>query len=920
MARTWFAPLLLACTLALPGLASGQAGGTGRIVGRVLDAESGRALTGARILVQGTTRGATAGVDGRYLIQAVPGGTQTLTVSLVGYADKTITGLQVPGGGSVSADVTLSAQALGLEAITVTASAERGSVSRALDEQRTAVGVVSSVTAEQIARSPDGDAAAAVGRVAGVTVQEGRNVFVRGLGERYTTTTLNGARLPSPEPERRSVPLDLFPAGLLQSITTVKTFTPDLPGDFAGAQVNIETREFPTRRTLTVSTSGGFNDAATGQSVFAARTRGGEWLAFGSSGRRAPAQVASPGAISQLASQSETNHVLRELRSELRPLTSTGLPNSSFGISLGGQDPVVGQDIGYLASGTYSFSQEVRANEFRANPIQRGGQPEVLESWTGSTGRTSVLLGGMLNMSTLFGESSRISFNNTLTRTADNEAREDVGLTDFYQVPARRSTVRYVERTVRSNQLRGEHSFGDRSGLDWNLTSSGVRRAEPDRSDLVYVQFQDGAEPFFGFPASDPEALRRTFADLREDNWSVGANGRLLVGDVGRPTTFRFGGTFRATDRDATSHQFSIIPRSLPADARALQPEEIVERYSQPGSSVFRIANASQAGRYDATEQLGAGFAMVERPLGERLRLIGGARVEAARIRVDTELASGGRAQALLEDVDILPSLVLNYAIRDNQSLRLSASQTLARPEYRELSPFSFLEVIGGTITRGNANLRRSLIRNLDARWELYPTSVEVLSVAVFAKQFDSPIERVDVATGGPPLITFINSDAAFNLGVELEVRRELGDMAEWLSPFSVFSNVTLMHSRIDINERASANTNPSRPMIGQAPYVVNLGANYTHGSGATTATLLYNVVGPRIWAAGAIPFPDIYEQPRHLLDLSLRFPVRGGLSGRIDGRNLLDAPYILRQGPIDRERYRSGRVFTLGFTWRQGS
>ncbi len=920
MARTWFAPLLLVCSLLLPGAASGQAGGTGRMMGRVVDAESGRGLAGARVLVQGATRGATAGVDGRYVIEAVPSGTQTVTASLVGYADKTVTGLQVPAGGSVNADLTLSAQALGLEAITVTATAERGSVSRALDEQRTAVGVVSSVTAEQIARSPDSDAAAAVGRVAGVTVQDGRSVFVRGLGERYTTTTLNGARLPSPEPERRSVPLDLFPAALLQSITTAKTFTPDLPGDFAGAQVNIQTREFPTRRTLTVSTTGGFNDAATGRSVFSARGRGGEWLAFGSSGRQAPAQLASPAAISQLTSQTETNQVLRELRSDLRPLTTTGLPNSSLGISFGGQDPLFGRDIGYLASGTYSFSQEVRADEFRANPIQRGGRPEVLESWTGQTGRTSVLLGGMLNMSTFFGEGSRVSFNNTLTRTADNEAREDVGLTDFYQVPARRSTVRYVERTVRSNQLRGEHSFGDRRALDWSLTSSGVRRAEPDRSDLVYVQFQDGAEPFFGFPASDPEALRRTFADLKENNWSVGANGRLLLGDLGRPTAVRFGGTFRATDRDAASHQFSIIPRSLPADARALRTEEIFERFSQPGSSVFRVANASQAGRYNATEQMGAGFAMVEQPIGERLRLIGGARVEAAQIRVDTELASGGRAQARLDNVDVLPSLVLNYAVRDNQSLRLSASQTLARPEYRELSPFSFLEVIGGTITRGNANLRRSLIRNLDARWELYPTSVEVLSVAVFAKQFDSPIERVDVATGGPPLITFINSDAAYNLGAELEVRRELGDIAEWLSPFSVFSNVTLMHSRIDIDEGASANTNPSRPMIGQAPYVVNLGANYVHGSGATSATLLYNVVGPRIWAAGAIPFPDIYEQPRHLLDLSLRFPLGRGVSGRIDGRNLLDAPYVLRQGPIDRERYRSGRVLTLGFAWRHGS
>src|SRR5215207_9716056 len=227
-----FRSLLAAVALSLaPGLALAQ--GTGQIAGRVLDQATGRPLSSARVAVQGAQLAAMSGVDGRYTLGGVPAGTATLTVALLGYAPKTVTGVAVRAGAATAQDITLQARGIALEGLTVTAAAERGSVNRALDEQRTSVGVVNTVTSEQIARSPDSDAAQAVQRVSGVTVQGGRYVFVRGLGERYTTAQLNGTRIPSPEPEKKVVPLDLFPAGLLQSITTTKTFTPDLQGDFS---------------------------------------------------------------------------------------------------------------------------------------------------------------------------------------------------------------------------------------------------------------------------------------------------------------------------------------------------------------------------------------------------------------------------------------------------------------------------------------------------------------------------------------------------------------------------------------------------------------------------------------------------------------------------------------------------------------
>src|SRR5215204_1207808 len=259
---------------------------TGRIVGRILDATTGQGLADVGVQIVGTTLGGMSGVEGRYVVANIPAGTITLPVRRLGYAPKTVTGVLLNAGQTLEQNITMQPASVQLQAMSVTAAAERGSVNEALDQQRTATGIVSSVTAEQITRSPDSDAAQAVQRVSGVTVQDGRYVFVRGLGERYTTTSLNGSRMPSPEPERKVVPLDLFPSGLLQSVTTTKTFTPDQPGDFSGAQVDIRTREFPAQRQYTYSTTLGYNSAAAGSEAPAAPRAGGEWAALASGGDR----------------------------------------------------------------------------------------------------------------------------------------------------------------------------------------------------------------------------------------------------------------------------------------------------------------------------------------------------------------------------------------------------------------------------------------------------------------------------------------------------------------------------------------------------------------------------------------------------------------------------------------------------------
>lgn len=332
---------------------------TGQIVGRVLD-EAGQGLTSVGIQVVGTTNGVMSGVDGRYRLR-VSAGTTTLQVRRIGYTPKTVTGIVVPDKGTVEQDIIMKAANVQLSAVNVTAAKENGSISAALNVQKNATNVTNAITAEQISRSPDGDVAQAAQRISGVTVQDGKYLQVRGLSERYTTAQLNGVRLPSPEPERKVVPLDLFPSSLLQEVSTSKTFTPDQPGDFAGATVNIKTKEFPARKQLNYSMSVGANDRVMTTNLPFAPRAGGELIAVTGASRNIPTDLSSANFLGSVT-QDQMNNIIRSQRNVWAPNYRNGRGNSSFGMSAGG-NTVLGKNVGYVLSGNYGYTEEVRSNE-----------------------------------------------------------------------------------------------------------------------------------------------------------------------------------------------------------------------------------------------------------------------------------------------------------------------------------------------------------------------------------------------------------------------------------------------------------------------------------------------------------------------------------------------------------------------------
>ncbi len=890
---------------------------TGSITGRVIDLKTGEGLSDVSIHIQGTSAGAISGVGGRFFIGNIPAGQASLLGRRIGYAAKAVTGIVVKSGTTIEQDLTLAPASVQLATQVVSAYLERGTVNSALDKQRSALGITSSITSEQITKSPDRDAAQAVQRVSGVTVQGGRYVFVRGLGERYTTTALNGARLPSPEPEKKTVPLDLFPSSLLQSITTSKTFTPDLAGDFSGAAVNLETKEFPTQSLQSYTFTAGYNSAATGRSILQAPHVGAEWLASGGSDRKLPDVVLAAGSLRGL-SLAQSNAVVRSFRNVWTPVRATGNANGGFGFTSGGQSTFLGNRFGFIASGSYSNSQEARVGEVRARAVPSSNtEQRSVNVTTGTTGRESVLMGGIVNLSTILGQRSKISLNNMYDRSSDNEAHADSGYLEFgTEANTKRSTLTFIERAVRSNQLRGDHTLGSRQQLDWSATSSAVTRREPDRADLVYVQqMVNGKLSPFALDGGTDDGAKRSFGDLREHSWDLATNYRLALGSPEKEARLKFGGELRTSKRDVIARSYSIYA-NLTAQEASASAEDVFRKYSTETSAVFTPINNSAAGSYIANDRVSAGYGMFDLPLGARMRLVGGARAEIWNLRLTTErLFANDHNSATPSATDVLPSLALNVRLGESQNLRFSATRTLSRPEYREVSPLLSREVIGEVSTIGNPDLRRALIDNYDVRWEMYPGEGELLSVALFGKNFHSPIEKVEVATSGGTNYSFVNADGASNYGVEIETRKRLSALGEFFAPLSLFANSTLMHSRIQPgNGDISALTSDSRPMVGQAGYVVNAGLSWQPASSRASATILFNTVGKRITAAASKPLPDTYEMPRNILDLSLQVPLGSSLTARMNARNLLDSPYVERQGSVTRLSYTSGRVFTLGF------
>lgn len=910
---------------------------TGRIVGKIVDAASGAPIATAQVSVDGTTLSALSDLNGRFHIGGVPAGMRSIQARLLGYAPKTVTDVVVRSDETTTLDVSLEATAIELEAISITANLEAGATSRLLDEQRMSVAMVDAVGSQEISKSPDSDAAEVAARVSGVTVSEGKYVFIRGLGERYSQTSLNGTPLPSPEPEKEVVPLDLFPSGFLESLTTQKTYTPDRPGDFSGGTVELRNRQFPDRFTWRLSTGTSANSESQFQDGFLDYAgSNGDFLAIDRGARAIPDEVEEAGfglrgdrLPNDPATLKRLGDAFARSLPQFAPTSGTAPVNVDLGGSVGDRLELLGKDIGFFVAGNYGEKWVSRAGEierkWRAEAFDPGlpedtQRPNVDYEFT--RGTREITWGGVANLSALLAPEHQVNLQGMINRNGTDEARTYTGANQEDLAGELFSErLRFQSRSLLWGQLSGEHQAGLLgSTVEWRLAAARATRDEPALRETIYNRA-------FSAAADDPyllddvgESARYFYSDLTDDDLNGGLDVTLPLGSRhDGNVTIKLGAAFRARDRDfaARRYRWKYQTKRIASLDRVLSDLDNVVG-TNPGSNQVLLEDIVEPGDvYSADDDRLAGYAMVDVPLTASLRAVAGARLEAYDLSLSTRAAGEVTSR---RQTDILPSLSLTYALGDDMNLRTAASRTLDRPEFRELAPFQFSEASSLRQLIGNPALEVAEITNLDAKWEWFPRRGEVLSIGAFYKRLDSPIEQVFLATASSAF-SFQNATEGHVVGAEFSVRRRLDFLGDFFEAFALAGNLSLIDSEVTVLTRgAFIPTNEMRRLEGQSPYVVNLNLVWQSDAGATEVGAFYNVFGPRIEAAGGSGVPDIEEDARSVIDVTVRQRITDRLGVRLKAENLLDAPYRWQQSAngitrVQRE-YRVGRSISIGLSY----
>lgn len=820
-----------------------------------------------------------------------------------------------------------------IETIPVETTLEEASLESQNLERQRSTSVTDGIGRQEISKTPDSDAAAAAQRVVGANIVDGRFVYVRGLGERYSNALLFGSPLPSPEPDKAAVPLDLFPALVLDSVNIAKTFTPDMPGDFAGGSVQIETRGVPEEFVFNASLSGTYNTQTTFQDRLDYAGGQTDWLAFDDGARALPglpdyklkrnSEKPEGGRVSgdDLLGPGRALNTPMSLRRKAAPPDHGASLVIGNGWLLGGE-----QKLGVLGSVNYKREYQIRdevLKEYEDSAQDVRGFTETLDyeverGWTdvdwGTFGSVSYqpALGHELRLMGLHSQSSR------------DAAALYEGFSTTNQGNVTAMQLDWVQRGLTLGQLSGRHSVEalNSADLGWDLALARATRNQPDRRDAAYTYndpnwlYKDGSESGRHFFSNQHE---NTFSAKLDWTQPIVDSTKLKVGALSAIKKRQFEArrfAFRTVDRGnpvlTCSNPFQLdCPDAVFVDENiddVLQLDEGTE---------------GETDAYDAHLNVYAGYLMGDVEVTRPLRLIGGARVEYTDQVIEPYNIFGGPAAegADLKATHWLPSVGLVFSATQKTKVRMGYGRTLARPQLRELAPFRFADYFGGRTVNGNPTLVITRIDNYDTRFEYYPTLKEVLAFSFFFKNFHDPIEPIMLAEGSTDRLTHRNAPGAKLLGVELEGRKQLGFLTAALEDFSVITNLTLAHSRTDVGAFDYI-TSASRPLVNQAPWVFNFSLDYEN-EGGTRARLLYNVSGKRLVEVGADGLPDAYEHPEHSLDLVASQKFAKHWQVRAQATNILQAETLVTLGKDDApgdsntvQRYRHGIDFGLGLSY----
>lgn len=851
---------------------------TAKLAGKILN-ERNEPLAGVSVKITGSQGGTTTDVEGRFTLTLSTGKKYELTFSAIGYGTKTIDEVEVTAGQVTDLNVSLVATGKSLNTVTVTASrssARRETIASLIQYQKNTNTVAAVVSAESIRRSPDRNTGEVLKRVPGTSIVDGKYLVVRGLSDRYNFALLNGIPLSSTEPDRKTFSFDIFPASLIDNIIINKAFVPELPAEWAGGLVQVNTKDVPSADFLNITIGTGFNTQTISKDFYTYQGGKYDWLGIDDGIRALPASMPSKSKFNDLVGgdkaqlgKSFSNIWTSDKASSLTPL------NSKFELS-GGFSKVFKSGAKLGATIGLTYNQNVRRTHIQNGVYTFSNYvPSINLDFDNQKYSRDVLWGGLANVTLQLGNNHKISIKNLFNVNASNYVTERTGL-DFAQGNVGQPLIAR-ELALKSNifyntQISGDHNLPTiKTKLHWFGSFNILDQYIPDQRRIQYNQETSlPGSPYMllGVTQTSQVSGSRYFGTLSDYIYTAGGDVTKSFNLFGLSQSVKAGYLFQVKDRLFDSRPFTIyLPnnndalRQLPAD-KIYAPEN----FGDGNDNKFAINELSDYRyRYLANSILNAGFIQFDNQFTDKLRATWGVRVEDYDQLIGSVKQSDPR-HLHTEVRDFLPGVNITYKLGTRANLRLSGSQTVVRPEFRELSDFQFYDFdLGATLT-GNKYLERTKITNADFRYELYPKAGEVFSVGVFYKYFQKPLEFFFNPAGLGSQFNYINADKASGYGAELEYRKKL-DFVEALHNFTFQGNVSYIYNRV---KSASASFN--RPMQGQSPYVLNASLQYDLEKLGLYTTLLYNQIGDRIAFVGndIQKIPAIWEKTRPILDLQV--------------------------------------------------
>lgn len=941
----------------------------GKIRGTIFDDKTGETLVGVTVLVAGTTTGTATDLDGQFTLGLDPGNYE-LQISYISYQTLMVKDIQVKAGDvTLLENLRLKESTLEIDEVVVTAEVIRTTEAALNTIKKQSAVIMDGISASRIKLIGDNTAVEAAKRVTGVTVEDGKYVYVRGLGDRYSKTTLNQMDIPGLDPDRNSLQMDIFPTNLIDNMLVSKNFTADMSADFTGGMMNVETRDFPGEKTVSISASISFNPDMHLNSGYLTYPGGStDFLGFDDGTRALPDRARLPNIPTPIsgAPQQETVDFINSFSPQLAAETQTSPVDYSVSFSLGNQIDLSkasrqSPKLGYIFSLSYKSDYKYY-NDVVYSEYQRYIDPGTYEMryatiQHGEVGEHNVLV-GLLGGVAVKTNLSKIRLTAMRLQNGENRAGkfsidndgEAVGQSGYF---ATSDNLEYNQRSLTNILLNGIHVLKN-SGweVDWRLSPTRSTSEDPDIRKTAFTHV-NGRSSFMAGAGGNPARIWRSLNELN-------AMGKL---DVSKKYKFnsadaklKFGFSYAYKERDYEVLFFDMQffggqSWPDPDPAIVLNPENIYP--NRPNSIYYQSGNSDPNPNAYKSNVNNSGFYISNEfnPFS-KLKTIVGLRAENFVQRHtgrDQRFASGDTENGInldnekvLESFDLFPSVNLIYALTGNQNLRASYSKTIARPSFKELSFAQILDPISNRIFNGtlftypgwDGTLTETRINNIDLRWELFMQRGQIFSVSTFFKSFDNPIELVRIpeqqtSTEYQPR----NVGDGRLLGAEIEFRKDLDFISPFWRNFNLNGNFTLVESQIDMTEiefnsrktyeKTGETIESKRQMAGQSPYVINTGLTYNNYDAGIDAGFFYNVKGSTLTIVGGGLFPDIYSEPFHSLNFSLNKKFGKSRNTSIDFKvsNILNArtESYYKSYNAEKQIYSSigpGRTFGLGISY----